>query len=180
MKKIQGIILLCLTLMGAFVACDKIDELTHFKLEYQKTVTIPSSAVVDLPFNVQSPEIESNAETEFESNHTRKDLVEKIELTKMELRIKSPEDGNFNFLNSIEVYIYSEQHEEVKIAYLEDIPADGRQKLKLNTVRKNLMKYIKEDHFKLRLATRTDEVITRNHEILVDTEFFVDAKILGI
>ena len=162
-----------------FIACDKVDELTKFNLEYDSSVTIPASAGVDLPFDVFTPEMETNSESQFEVNDTRKDLIEEIKLTELQLTVASPEGEDFSFLNSIEVYISAEGLEEIKIAE-EQVAEDAGNVLDVDVLDRDLKEYIKKDNFNLRLNTVTDEVLKSNHEIDVKSTFFVDAKILGL
>jgi len=167
-------------LLILLTGCDKIDELTQFNLEYSQTIVIPSSTGIDLPFNISTPEIESNSESTFSSNNTHKDLIEEITLTEMKLTLSSPENGDFGFLKSIEIFISAEGVPEQKIAWNENIPDDIEKKLQLETSDIDLKEFIKKEKFKLRLNTVTDEIITSDHHIEVNSIFFVDAKILGI
>ncbi len=167
-------------LLTTLFGCEKLDELTQFKINYNEEVIIESSTVVDLPFNVFTPEISSNSESTFDSNNTNKDLIEYIELTSMVLEITSPSNGDFDFLNSIEIFISAEDQAEVKIAWKENIPSNSGNKIELETSGADLTNFIKKDKFILRLETVTDELITSDHHINVKSEFFVDAKILGL
>lgn len=98
----------------------------------------------------------------------------------MTLQITDPDDGNFNFLNAINIYISAENQEETLIAWKDEIAEDSSQTLELDTTNEDLKNYIKEDEFSLRIETTTDQVITNDHHINVNSNFFVDAKILGI
>lgn len=171
-------ILLCVFMM--FINCDKLDELTKFEIEYSQRATIPSSTGVNLPFDVFTPEMETNSESKFAVNDTRKDLIEEINLTELELIIISPDNADFSFLNSIEVFISAENLEEIQIASLNEVPENVGNKITLNTSDIDLKEYIKKDEFSLRLKTVTDELISTDHELEVNSTFFVDAKILGI
>ncbi|MGB7393651.1 MAG: hypothetical protein WA913_04590 [Pricia sp.] len=171
--------LLILTSIITVVACDKVDDLTKFDLEYQSKVVIPASAGIDLPFNVFTPEMETDSESKFEVNDTRKDLIEEIKLTELQLVITSPSNGDFGFLNSIEVYISAEGLDEIKIAE-QEVAEDAGSTLDVDVLDVDLKEYIKKDEFNLRLNTVIDEVIESDHEIDVNSTFFVDAKILGI
>jgi hypothetical protein len=71
MKKI--ILVLCITL--SVLGCKKIDELTQFDMEFNETTVIPSTIGINLPFNIFTPDIETNSESTFEVNDTRKDLI---------------------------------------------------------------------------------------------------------
>lgn len=165
--------------MLSFCGCKKIDELTQFDMEYDAVVVIPSAAGIDLPFNVFSPSVTSNSEATFAVNDTRKDLIEEIKLTELGLTINSPANGNFNFLESIEIFLSAADLPEVKIAWKDEIPENGSAKIALLTSTADLKEYIKKDEFSLRVSTVTDEIITQDHEINIHSVFFVDAKILG-
>lgn len=172
-------IILILTILFTISSCDKVDELTKFDLEYNSKVVIPASAGIDLPFNVFTPEMKTNSESKFEVNDTRKDLIEEIKLTELQMVITSPTDADFSFLNSIEVYISAEGLDEIKIAEKE-VGENVGNTLDVDVLDIDLKEYIKKDEFNLRLNTVTDEVINSDHEIDVNSTFFVDAKILGI
>jgi hypothetical protein len=38
-------------------SCLKLDELTHFEMEYNERVVIPKSTALSLPFNLMTPEV---------------------------------------------------------------------------------------------------------------------------
>tara|TARA_R110000737_G_scaffold163665_1_gene191265 strand:- start:4026 stop:4559 length:534 start_codon:yes stop_codon:yes gene_type:complete len=167
-------------LLVLFTACDIIDELTKFDMEYSQRATIPSSTGINLPFDVFTPEMETNSESTFAVNDTRKDLIEEIKLTDLELVMISPEEADFSFLNSIEVYISADGLEEILIANLDEVPEDAGNVITLDTSDTDLKEYIKKDEFSLRLNTVTDELMSTDHELEVNSTFFVDAKILGL
>ena len=167
-------------LLSFLSSCDQLDELTHFNMDFEQEVVIESSVIVDLPYNVITPEINSNSESSFENNNTHKDLIEDIRLTSMVLEIKSPSNGSFNFLNSIEIFLSADDEDEVRIAWKENIPANGSMLIELDVSNDDLKSFLKKDTFSLRLETVTDELITSDHHIDVKSSFFVDAKILGI
>ena len=163
-----------------FVNCDKLDELTKFDIEYSQRATIPSSTGVNLPIDVFTPEMETNSETKFAVNDTRKNLIEEITLTELEMIIISPDTADFSFLNSIEVYISADGLEEIQIAFLNEVPENAGNRITLDTSDIDLKDYIKKDEFSLRLNTVTDELISTDYELEVNSSFFVDAKILGL
>ena len=163
-----------------FVCCDKLDELTKFDIEYSQRATIPSSTGINLPFDIFTPEMETNSESKFAVNDTRKDLIEEITLTELELVLISPDTADFSFLNSIEVFISADGLDEIQIASLSEVPEDAGNRITLNTSDADLKEYIKKDEFSLRLNTVTDELMSSDHELEVNSTFFVDAKILGL
>jgi len=159
--------------------CEKADKLTQFEMEYTETVIIPSSTGINLPFNFLTPDISTNAESTFEVNDTRKDMVEEINLIKLDLTHTSPAGGDLGFLKSIKVYISAEDLPEKMIASKEDIPSNVGKYLEIETSNENLKDYIIKDKFSLRVNTVTDEAFNSDQHIDVHTVFFVDAKVLG-
>lgn len=176
----KSISILLLSFLIFTFSCDKIDELTKFDITYNQEVVIPSSSLISLPFSILTPEITTNSASTFESNNTNKDLIEDIRLTSLELSIVSPNNGNFNFLKSIEIYMLSENFPEIKIAWKENIDDNNLPNLSLETIDEDIKEYIKEDTYTLRVETVTDETINEDHNINIESVFFVDAKILGI
>lgn len=172
-------LLLLSIILFAITSCDKVDDLTKFDLEYKSKVVVPASAGIDLPFNVFTPDMETDSDSKFKINDTRKDLIEEIKLTELQMVITSPTDADFSFLDSIEVYISAEGLDEIKIAE-EKVEENVGKTLDVDVLDIDLKEYIKKDEFNLRINTLTDEVIGSDHEIDVNSTFFVDAKILGI
>lgn len=159
--------------------CSKLDELTKFDVDYDTQVTIPSTTGINLPFDVLTPDTETNSESTFESNDTRKDLIEEIKLTKLQLFISSPSDADFSFLESIDIFISADGLEELKIASKVEVP-ETVSALDLEVSDADLKEYIKKDSYSLRLNTVTDEAMSQDHQVDVKSTFFVDAKILGL
>ena len=175
--RIVGLILLTGTLF--IFGCKKVDKFTQFEMEYNEDVSVPSSTTVDLPFNILCPPIESNSESTFEVNDTRKDLVEQIKVISLDLTLLSPDNSDFSFLESIQVFISADGLSETSIASKSSIPDNVGKSLSLELSGADLQEYIKQDHFSLRLNTKTDKIITSEHSIRVHSKFFVDAKVLG-
>lgn len=161
-------------------SCDKVDELTKFDLDYKSSVVIESATNLNLPFDIITPEVETNSESEFAINDTRKDLIEEIKLKSLTLQITAPEEQDFSFLESVEIYIAADGLEEVQIATITDITESIGRTLELETSGIDIKEYIKKDNFYLRLNTVTDKVLTADCSIDVLSVFFVDAKIFGI
>ena len=174
----KKIITFCLILF-TFIGCKKADELTQFNIEFNETAVIPSSTGINLPFNIFTPDVETNSTSTFEVNDTRKDLIEEITLTSLGLKITTPNNADFSFLKSISIYISADGLSESKIAWRNNVPSDAKE-LKLDLTGIDLKEYIKKDSYSLRLNTVTDEAMSQDHEIDVKSTFFVDAKILGL
>ncbi|TVR76144.1 MAG: hypothetical protein EA412_14280 [Chitinophagaceae bacterium] len=158
-----------------FFSCKK---LTQFEIEYDQTVVIPSSSGLNLPLNIFSPEVETDAESKFRVNDTRKDLIREILLQELTLTITSPQNGNFDILKSITIYINADGLSEKKIAWKEDIPQNASSVLELETINEDLQEYIKKDEFSIRVNTINRQFIDQNHTVNVNSVFWVDAKLI--
>ena len=158
-------------------SCKKLNEYTQFNMPYTEVVTIPSSSGVNLPFNVFTPETETNSESTFEVNDTRKDLIETIKVKQIELNVQSPAGEDFSFLESISLYLSATDLPEVKIAWNDSVAVNTTDTLKLNVYDIDLQEYIKKEKFELRLNTVTDEFLTSDYKIEIKTLFFVDAQL---
>ncbi len=177
MRRIRLIhILLILTVISG---CKKIDKLTQFNMEFDESVIIPATTPINLPFDLITPEIQTDSENTFGVNDTRKDLIEKIKLEKLTLSISQPSDADFSFLNSVSVYLSAEGLPEIKVAWKENIPSNPGNTLDLDVTGDDLKQYILKDSFKLRINTITDKLLTRDYHIDLHSVFWVDAKILG-
>lgn len=169
-----------IALLVSFSACKKVGELTKFNLDYNTSTTIPATTGIDLPINLFTPDIETNAESEFTVNNTRKDLIEEIILTKLSLTITSPASQDFSFLNSVTIYIAAEGLSEIEVASRENIPDDVGRQLELETSNVDIQEYVKQDNFYLRVNTVTDELLSNDVDMNIFSQFHVDAKILGL
>lgn len=172
MKKLLLLSGLLLLLTG----CKK--KLTQFYVDYNSVVVVQSAIGQAVPFNIYTPEMETNSEAEFESNNTRKDKINSIFLDEIKMTITAPQGETFSFLNSVEIFISSPNNEEEKIAFKENIPSNVGSQLVCDLVSIDLQKFVKDDKFKIRVLTVTDEVIPQDVEIDLYSNFFVDAKLL--
>ncbi|MGB1039933.1 MAG: hypothetical protein ACPGVD_03595 [Flavobacteriales bacterium] len=163
---------------ATILSCKKANELTQFDIDYSNSIIIPASSGINLPFNVFSPDIETNSDTKFHINDTRKDKIERIELKKLNLELKSPSTSSFKFLKSVEIYLQADGLNDVKVAWKENIPETVGKTLSLNVSNQDFKAFILKEEFNIRVRTVTDEIITSDHEIEVNSTFFVDAKVL--
>ncbi|CAM3824508.1 hypothetical protein POKO110462_21210 [Pontibacter korlensis] len=155
-------------------ACEKIDDLLTFYINEDETFTIesgfPLGAVIPAtPFTVTT-----NSEETFKNNKTRAELVKDVSLNRLELTIVEPEGQNFDFLKRIELYISSENQPEVRIAYLEEVPA-GTTVLKLKSTNAKLDEYIKSDRYTIRTEAELAKPVTQDITIKADMRFKVTA-----
>ncbi|UKN01880.1 hypothetical protein K6119_19335 [Paracrocinitomix mangrovi] len=169
-------LIILLALMGT--ACKKIDQFTQFNMEFDNSATIPSTIGINIPIDIITPTTTTNSESTFEVNDTRKDKIEQIILTDLDLTVTSPSNTDFSFLKSIALFINADGLNETQIASKSNI-ADTTTVLVMETTGADLQEYIKKDQFNLRVNAETDELITQDHVINVHQIFWVDALVLG-
>lgn len=163
-----------------FSSCETLKDLTRFELDFNTSTTIPASTGINLPFNVFTPDIENNSESDFAANKTSKDLVEQVKLKTLKLTVQSPSNGDFGFLKSINVYLAADDLPEIKIAWKENVPTTAGKELELDVSDADMQDYIKKDSFKLKLNTVTRQMLGSDYKIDINTVFFVDVKVLGL
>jgi len=173
-------LILLISLVFIFTGCETLSKLTQFDMNFNQSVTIPSSSLINVPFDLATPAISTNSASTFSGNNTNPDLVDKISLKKMKLTVTSPTTGDFGFLKSIDIYINAEGLKETKLAWLNDVPATAGSTLELNVSQANLKDFILKDKFSLRVAATTDETHNSDYDVDVSSVFLVDAKILGL
>lgn len=168
-----------LLLFGA-PSCDKLHKLTQFYMDYGSDYTYSAGIPVNLPVQLYSPDVTTNADQEFAINDTRKDLIESIKLKELKLTITSPAGKTFSFLKDIHVYISSPGLPEVEVANKLNIDDNVGGELQLDLFDVELKDYIKADTFKLKVSSTTDQLLTGDVNVHIYSNFFVDAKILGL
>src|SRR5688500_6568530 len=94
-------------------SCKKIDDLLTFHISHETTFTLEGASPLDIPIPVQTPDITTNASQEFQNNDTRADLVKDIRLEEVKLSVVSPTGKTFSFLKTIQVFISTNQNDEI-------------------------------------------------------------------
>ena len=159
-------------------ACNKINDALTFQLDYTTKVSYSPSSGINLPFDILTPEITTNSETEFSSRNTNKDLIDKVTLKELKMTITSPSNQRFDFLSSVEVYIQASGLGELKIAEITNVPDNIGTVINLTVAGNDLAPYIKKDKFTLRAKTVTDKTISKQINIDIYSNIEVKAKLL--
>lgn len=144
-------------------------------MDYTTSFTIQSSTGVGLPFNLFTPDIETNSEAEFEANNTRKDKIQEVKLTELVLTIVKPENETFSFVKDLYLFINADGLDEQRFAFKENIE-NSEQRLELILEDVDLAPYIKKDKFNVRAKTVTDEALSRDVEVQTYMKFRVKAN----
>jgi len=180
MRKIAFLFPVLVFLFSLSSCEDVLDDLTKFTVKDTSTVSIPATTVIELPITIATPEIEIDLSEEFDNNNSNKDLIESAKLQKMSFVVKSPSTGSFDFLNSVELYIEVEGEEKVLLASIYDIPEEQLTTINLDVTDLELKPYLTKDNYTISGKIKIDKTNEAEYEIDINSEFLIDAKILGI
>lgn len=171
MKQLFFAAVMLFALVGT--ACKAIDDLLTFYINEEATIVVDSNFPIGLapiaPVNVTT-----NSSDTFKNNKTRAELVKDVTLSKLTLSIEEPQGENFDFLSKIEIYISSEGNDEVKIAYLENIPK-GANVVELESTNAQLDKFIKSESYTIRTKATLSKPVSRDTSIKAAMRFRVTA-----
>lgn len=156
---------------------NQFDDLTQFELEYTTSATVASTIGINLPVNLDTPPIETNSQSRFETKGTRANLVEQVKLKSLVIDLTSPSGADFSFLERITFFIKAEGENEIQIATKNPVPTSTGVSLELEVNDVNLRDYIIKSAFDLRINVSTDETIFQDHDFTVVTVFDVKAKL---
>jgi hypothetical protein len=172
-------LLILLAGSSLFMSCDILSQFTQFELPFNSSVTIPGNTGINLPFDITTPQIPTNFKQNFEDNGTEKELIEKILLKSLQLKLTQPADGDLDFLSNLEIFMLADGLPETKVAWKSVAAMAGAKVLNLDLGETNLKDYVSTDWFQLRLHTLTDQPISQDQIIDIASVFLIDAKILG-
>lgn len=177
-RGLLGILLVAFTLF--IVSCGEDNDPTtiEFDLDYTSSVTVPASTGLNLPFDLFSPTVTTNAESRFGSNNTNKELVSEITLGSLVATITSPSDQRFDFVDEITLYIQADGLSEIEIASVTDVPDNVGATLEFTTTGNNLRDYLVKDSFVIRAEVTTGQNIAEEVDIQLDSKFNVIADII--
>lgn len=174
MKKLIPFLFVAAALFVA--SCKELKELLSFEIKHSQTFTMPAQFVLpgaDLPGSPVA--VTTNSEESFKNNNTRAELVKDVTLSKLVLTIQDPANEDFGFLKDVEIFIDADGAGEVRLAYLNDIPANAGKTLELTSTNAKLDKYIKAPSFSIRTRATVDEAVTQDVTIKTDMTFKVTA-----
>ena len=166
---------LLLIVLLATTSCKKDSIGIRFKMDYETSFTVSSGNLLNLPFDVFTPDVTTNSQAEFEANDTRKDKIQEIKLETLKLTITAPQGAKFDFLKSVYLTIEATGLPDQRVAYIENV-ADGQTELNLLVEDANLAEYIKMDKFGLKEETTIDKTLNQDVEIRANMSFAVKAN----
>jgi hypothetical protein len=154
--------------------CKNVDDLLTFTISDATNFRIESTSPLTLPFDIATPDVTTNSNQKFQNNNTSASLVKDIKLQELKLTVTSPNDRNFDFLKSVEVFISTDQHSEILLAHLHEVPLNTKV-ISLTPTTQKLDDYVKASSYKLRTKIITDETLSQSVDVRMDLSFKVTA-----
>jgi hypothetical protein len=170
MKKALLLFPLLLLLLSS---CKKLDQLLTFDITSSEQIKIPASGLVNTPLITPVP-VTVNSKQSFENNNTKAELVKDVRLTKLTLTIVDPAAENFNFLQSIRIYIGTNNNDKTLLASLNQVPT-GVSTIELTPENSPLDKYIKAESYTLYTEVTLRSNVARELTVQADSRFKVTA-----
>ena len=170
MKKALFLFPLLLLLLGG---CKKLDQLLTFEITNSEQIKIPASGLVNTPLITPVP-VTVNSKQSFENNDTKAELVKDVRLTKLTLTIVDPAAENFNFLQSIRIYIATNSNDKILLASLSQVPT-GVSTIELTPENSPLDEYIKAESYTLYTEVALRSNVARELTVQTDSRFKVTA-----
>ncbi|MES2616327.1 MAG: hypothetical protein V4613_00525 [Bacteroidota bacterium] len=167
MKQFSLFLLLCV--IG--LSCSKDGKTTTFDLSYNSQATISPTAPVNLPFEVFTPPVTTNSESEFEGRNSNLSLIKSVYLNNLKTTITSPSNKSFSFLKDVYLYIQADGMDEKLIASQTNVADDIGSVLELQPTSENLKDYIRQKTFTVKLKVVTDETLTNEVKINIYSNY---------
>jgi hypothetical protein len=168
-----------LALLALGVGCQKIANLLSFQVNDSTSITIPMSATVaGAIINLPGSQTKSTAQSTYQNNNTSAEYVQNVTLDQLTLTTTNPSAQNFDFLQSISIYISSETNgsDKVLLASLSPVPK-GKTSITLNPAGNQLDKYLKASSYTLTTQAQIAQPLRQDTDIRADSRFTAHANI---
>jgi len=172
MKK--TLLLAPLMLFLLLVGCKKIDELLTFYVDDMQNVRIPANFPIGSLGILAPVPVTTRSDETFRNNNTSADKVKDVSLNKLTLTITDPAGQNFDFLQKIELFISTDANDQIRLAYLDQVPR-GVTSFELTSTNAKLDKYLKSPTYTLTTKAQLAQPISRDVTVRADSRFKVTA-----
>ncbi|GAB2962324.1 hypothetical protein GCM10027048_33510 [Hymenobacter coalescens] len=173
MKKI--LFLFAAVLLLGVTACEKVDKLLTFYIEDSQNIRVAGSGLpIGSTLPIAPVAVSTRSEERFKNEDTRADLVKDVSLNKLTLTITDPSTANFDFLESITLYISTDQNDRVPLASLASVP-QGVRVIELTSSGTKLDKYLKAASYTLTTEAKIRRAVSQDINLRADSKFKVTA-----
>lgn len=157
-----------------FNSCQKIRDLKTFDFEYSTSFDIPATGILGGLVQTPPQRIETNSSTSLEDQGTKAKWVKTIYLKKMKGVITKPSNEDFDFLESIEVYVSADGFDEILLASNYDIPRNVNT-IDLNPSGCNVKELLLKDAFQIRTVSKASN--SNAVTVKADLTFEIEAQL---
>jgi hypothetical protein len=173
--------------VALFASCNRITQLANINVNipYSAQVTVPQvpgdaagiplpPGGISLPFPTMP--IATNSQQYIAEYQTSAAKIVDVDLQSLALQILSPADQNFNFLDSVEIFISTSTLPEMLVAYAYDIP-QGQTTLNLTTeTNLNLKTYFIQDTIIFRMSAHINAIPASGTQLNIASTFHLLAN----
>lgn len=159
MTMMKTLSLTCLCSALFFTACEKAKELATFDkdvpysyaLEFPNNTGIPASTPIPGGFPLSyNFAYETKAQQYIKDFHTSRDNVIHVKLKNLTMQLIQPTGANFNFTDSIKLYVTGTGLPDLLVAYRIPMPINETN-VEMNVVDANIKEYFLQDSLHVRL-----------------------------
>ena len=178
--------LVVVALLGAgLVGCDKLKNLATIStnvnysaevdmpLGVDSSITVTGDTTVNIPFVYAT-----NADDVLSNNNTSSDKLISAELSKLSMKITQPATQNFDFLDTVRVYLSADGLPEVLAAKQYPI-GKGLQKVDMDTTGVALKPYFLQDSVRIRLNAHANALPMSGTKLSLNSTFRITANPLN-
>ncbi len=172
------------------LSCGKIKEkiqdasTINKDIKYNETAEIPEAIdnIVTIPpggISLSMPKFgfPTNSAQYLAEYNTRADLVDEVRLKEVSLKIENPPSQNFDFVDTIEVYLSSGNQPEKLAAYIYGIPK-GQTSITLDRTDFNIKDYFLSDSIYYRVHGHYIDKPAKGTEFNLNSVFRLTARLL--
>lgn len=166
-------------LLALGVGCQKIANLLSFQVSDSSNFTIPASAAVaGAVLSLPGSSVKSTAQSTYQNNNTSAQYVQNVTLDQLTLTTTNPSAQNFDFLQSISIYISSDAggSDKVLLASLSSVPK-SQTSITLNPAGNQLDKYLKASSYTLTTQAQIAQPLRQDADIRADSRFTAHASL---
>ena len=167
-------LLLPLAFLLVFTGCKKIQQLLTFYIEDSQSIRIPATPLFGTVASLTPLTVTNKSEESFKNNNTRADMVKDVTLNRLALTVTDPTGQNFDFLQKIEIYIGTNANDQIRLAYLDQVPR-GVSSIELTPTNEKLDAYLKAPSYMLSTKVTTSRALAQDVTIRADSRFKVTA-----
>lgn len=167
-------------LLVTFTSCKKIKKLTNFYLDYETEINVNTSQQLNNDFSIWTFKIQKDSITAFSENNSNIESTETVELYSLGICLVSPENGNLDFIDKVEVLINAVDQEQKKIAWIDSNPTKGLTSFKLNISDDDIKAYVIDNQFVFHIYIVTNTNINIDNLLKLKSSFFITTYLTDI